>query len=467
MKAKDCIVRLGLIARTRSIRAKLTVHLLRSILLGGLLFWGVNALARPRPPLPPFPEFVGPVLFHENFDWAYSAGLTSAELVVANYGTLRESWSGMALQRSGKVTPVAVPALDAAGRTNIICDANAAIRFWLNPYWSSQSLGGEGPGAEATLCQLVVAEPRGVAVIWTLAASADGSTLALAGHTAAGAQVLLRAEFAWASQSAHCVALNYGPKGTALFIDGRIAATGEGTWPVPTKGAALVCGGAWTGDGSAEADLDEIYVFGRPLTEAAVAFYYGAHEKQAALGPVSDAEWRAQRDFAAKRKAEREALAATSFQGGESLLSLQGYGTNDYGTNLWLEIGLGTNSGPLTLHNTTQGVRYQLLSRPDVAQPPWLIEQTLFGAVGTNTTTTVPFNERPILFFFAGADSDGDGLIDYFESLSGTNPQNTDTDFDGVSDYVEVIQGRNPNDPNGAVPDTTGLVNLKVYTPLH
>ena len=138
------------------------------------------------------------------------------------------------------------------------------------------------------------------------------------------------------------------------------------------------------------------------------------------------------------------------------------FGPND----LWLEIFYGTNSAPITLHNTTTGVRYQLLSRPEVAQPPWLVEQTLFGAPGANTPTTVLFNERPLLFFWAGVDSDGDGLIDYLETLNGTDPQNPDTDLDGVNDYVEFIQGRNPNDPNGAVPDTTGLVNLQVYTPL-
>ena len=98
-------------------------------------------------------------------------------------------------------------------------------------------------------------------------------------------------------------------------------------------------------------------------------------------------------------------------------------------------------------------------------RPPWLIEQTLFGSVGTNTLTTVPFNERPILFFWAGVDTDGDGLIDFLETLYGTNSQIPDSDNDGVNDYVEVIQGRDPT--NGApVADTTGLVNLQVYTPL-
>ena len=155
--------------------------------------------------------------------------------------------------------------------------------------------------------------------------------------------------------------------------------------------------------------------------------------------------------------------------GGGGGSSFSGPPAYSYSSNeLWLEIALGTNfsTALITLHNTTNGVRYQLLSRPEVHVPPWLVEQTLFGAAGTNTTTTVSFNDRPLLFFQAGIDTDGDGLTDYWEAIWGTDQNSTDTDGDGVNDYVEVIQGRNPNDVNGAVSDTTGLVNLQVYTPL-
>jgi hypothetical protein len=62
-------------------------------------------------------------------------------------------------------------------------------------------------------------------------------------------------------------------------------------------------------------------------------------------------------------------------------------------------------------------------------------------------------------------DSDGDGLTDIQEYYFGTNPNSADTDGDGVSDYIEVWQGRNPN-AAGALSDTNGLINLKVFTPL-
>jgi hypothetical protein len=77
--------------------AILSATLPRAALAAMLLASASHALARPRPPLPPFPEFAPPQLFHESFDWAYAYGMTSTELTFANYGTLRESWSGMAL----------------------------------------------------------------------------------------------------------------------------------------------------------------------------------------------------------------------------------------------------------------------------------------------------------------------------------------------------------------------------------
>jgi hypothetical protein len=70
-------------------------------------------------------------------------------------------------------------------------------------------------------------------------------------------------------------------------------------------------------------------------------------------------------------------------------------------------------------------------------------------------------------------DSDGDGLWDIWEDRNGngakdageTDWNNADTDGDGVNDYIEVLQGRNPF-VKGTTNDVSGLINLRVYTPL-
>jgi hypothetical protein len=100
-------------------------------------------------------------------------------------------------------------------------------------------------------------------------------------------------------------------------------------------------------------------------------------------------------------------------------------------------------------------------------------EMTYFGQVGVD----------PL------ADPDGDGLSNLEEFRRGTNPRMADTDGDGIGDGAEVALGLDPlrsdadADPDGdgisnrlesalgsrpdraALPDTTGIINLRLYQP--
>ena len=424
-----------------------------------LALWSATTegLARPRPPLPPFPEFAGPVLFCEKFDWAYSVGLTSDAVVIANYGTLRESWTGMALQRSGPVTPFIVPALAPTGHTNVASHTESAVRFWLTPYWGSPAAGGTGPGKEATLVELFATDGQEAATLWSLRTTPDGSGLVLIARGDAGPIELLRADIAWTS-SAHCLALNFGPEGTAIFVDGALAAKGPGTVAVPPNFAGLVFGSTWTGSASAEGDLDEIHVFGRPLSELAMAWHYATHAGQAALGPVSEAEWQAQRDRAAKRRAERAAALASAEGGGmmttmDEPLPLPGDGggggggtdstcnslTNFtvgyfYSTN-GLSLGIAETTNPwivLTIQTATTNASYDVfgttnmveLALPSLGRTNWAWLVRANGQVTNFSWGQTNWCER---YFQLGTmqDSDNDGLTDAYEQLvRKTSPTN-------------------------------------------
>jgi len=60
-----------------------------------------------------------------------------------------------------------------------------------------------------------------------------------------------------------------------------------------------------------------------------------------------------------------------------------------------------------------------------------------------------------------GGDSDGDGLLDWEETLWGTDPNNTDSDGDGTDDGEEVANGRNPAKarPDDSI-KTGGVANI-------
>ena len=64
-----------------------------------------------------------------------------------------------------------------------------------------------------------------------------------------------------------------------------------------------------------------------------MAFHYATREKQAALGPVSEAEWQTQREAVAKRTAERQAALAALGPGTPQMMLLLG-GTSLCFTNV-------------------------------------------------------------------------------------------------------------------------------------
>jgi len=408
-----------------------------------------QGLAAPRQPLPPLPEAIPP-LYRETFDWALRSGASEAELMIPNYGTLHESFSGYALQRVGPVTPLIVPAIDGPGRTNVACDAAGAVRCWIIPYWSSQPEG-KGPGVYARLAELVVADAKGSAAVWSLQVAPDGAGLVLLGTSDTGPAGLLKVPICWTAGQAHCVVLNYGPK-TELFIDGQLAASGGETLAVPAKVAALVWGSTAAGDLSAGADLDDMCVFSRPLPATAVALYWDALRSQAALGPVS-ADERAQRQaflqaalqLAAKAKAEREAaMEASSPQmmllvGGASqcITNVPVHLTNmvsTFDTNLgWtvrFDLQGGTNGMPYDLFGTTNLIGDSITN----SRWTWLERGP--------TCSTYQYTNQPGLtaLYVIGLtnDTDDDLLSDAFERLaSKSNPAQWDTDGDGLPDGWE------------------------------
>ena len=248
-----------------------------------VLFWAQTACAMPRMQLPTIPERQTS-LYHESFDEAYFPGETDCQLVIAGWGVLEESWSGFALQRMGEpVTPFMVPALGANGQTNIASASGGALRLWVKPYWSS----GAGIGT-ATLLEMDAFSGFASAYAWSLQISADGNTVELFKQTDAGVQEVLQASISWQAGTSHNVVLNFSPQGSALFLDGVLAAQGTGLSSVPPSVGQLVLGSAISGTNSAGADLEEFYSFGKWLTEGDISLYLCFTASGAALGPISD-----------------------------------------------------------------------------------------------------------------------------------------------------------------------------------
>ena len=259
-------------------------------ILAGILFCAQTIHAAPRAPLPPIPEPAP--LFHESFDEDFVFGQTNSALAIPGFGMLDESWSGYALARPGdSVVPFVIPALDSTGYTNVSSDVGGALRLWVRPYWSSQSLAnGAGPGTNAVLLELDAASGGETAFVWSLQASADGNALELITQAGSGIQTAIQSQIAWTAGDSHCLALDFSPQGTALFIDGTFLAQGIGLPSIPCSVGQLAIGSSYSGANPAGADIEEFYSFNRLLTDFDVASYYRFTGTQAAMGPISAEE---------------------------------------------------------------------------------------------------------------------------------------------------------------------------------
>lgn len=330
-----------------------------------------SSFARPRQPLPPLPESA-PVLSRMDFDEPLRAGLDKAGALQAAYGDWVESGSGYALRRGAAsvqpMVPYLLPGVDASGRTNF-AGADGALRFWFKPEWSSASVAnGAGPGHHARLLELTVVGAKDALVIWSLNVSPDGATLFLTGVGESGATDLLQAPLAWQAGDWHLVALNYGPKGCALFLDGEPVAVGSGVPAVPPAFATWSVGSTVTGAEAAGGEFDELTAFARPLAPMHLQFHYETVGRTLALGPVTPAEDQARRAAAVKRLASPTSLAALSLSpsGGGAMASLM--------SGLTISIPVFTNQATnlfFTLQNTETDAAYEILWSTNLPATAW------------------------------------------------------------------------------------------------
>ena len=136
-----------------------------------------SALAKPRPPQPPWPQATLKIF---GFDSYYGQAPWRDVAINEEESTLVESWSGYALERSGLfVSPIVIPVRISETELNVM-PACGSIRFWLAPNWSTanEKSGGAGPGHLAHLLDLVNLGGKVSDARWALFLNEAGDTLA-------------------------------------------------------------------------------------------------------------------------------------------------------------------------------------------------------------------------------------------------------------------------------------------------
>jgi hypothetical protein len=113
---------------------------------------------------------------------------------------------------------------------------------------------------------------------------------------------------------------------------------------------------------------------------------------------------------------------------------------------LWLSIEAVSNGTVfVTAHGTVPDQTYELLSREQLTNTTWVSEGTFIGAEGQDwTPTTIAVGTRTNSLFIwsrSWADSDGDGLPDWWEMQYGLDPGSPDTGNTGIPDGYKELAG--------------------------
>ncbi len=396
---------------------------------------------------PPPPE--GGVINLWRFDEAVGMRSGAPDPLFSENVGLFESWSGNSVSLFGNDPAyLRFPESDAAGNVHLN-STEGSVRFWFSPHWGSADLGGIGPGTYARLIEMGAADERARVGWWSLYLNPEGNRIHFSTQGRGRSADYLAAPILWEPGSWHEVTLTYSPEGTALYVDGLIAAEGGGITTVPDAATRQEFGFALGGDASggnlAQGEFDELTTYHGALDAEEVARVYHVRAMQV---------WRQAMDNAGLLQAQ------PSSSGGMALMSSPpspgsggggGSGTNtymaySYSTNdLWLKITGKTNTtGYFVIYTPEPSEIYDLFATTNLSPnvsglnlTNWVqVVRTTSGQTNLTITGLSAVHE----YFQLGTmyDGDGDGLPDAYETLvSHSDLASADTDGDGLADVSD------------------------------
>jgi hypothetical protein len=355
---------------------------------------------------------------------------------------------GNTLQITGTNSFLQYNVVESDGTTNFAVNVGS-FTVWINPAWASTNLtNGTGPGVYARIIEIGSYTTNLSTEWWSLYFSPDGCNLSLSAEGGGLLTNYFTAPVSFASNTWANIAVTYSATNTALYVNGLFVTNGPGMTVFP--GSTTLSNGFFVGSDSGTNSqfiglVDDLLVYNVELDSNTVTGTYNVFSIAYSGAPMI---------ISNLTNAPSSPSDAATFNAvtGPGFLQNIGSSTNCVtGSQVYLTnvvCTLTTNSGTtitFTITGGTNNAVYDLFGTTALAgtnsQWFWLGQGTNCGVY------TLPNQAIKASFFVLGTaqNSDADGLTDAYEMLvSHTNPFNADTDGDGLMDGWEVVYGTNP-----------------------
>ncbi len=438
-----------------------------------LLFFPLVGLVRadvPSPGDPPTYDWLDNWTFNNTNTWTSEIGhapvsFTNLEVSPLGNGSalFLDNTNGAWLQYN---------VFETNGVTNLTVN-EGTLMFWFAPNWTGTNQGGNGPGQWGRLIEVGSYTTNASYGWWSIYLDPDGANIYFSSQTNGAGQTHLSAPIAWTTNRWHLIVLTYSPTNSALYLDGELATNGLPVTYLPDTNvlaAGFFVGSDNAGLSQARGIFDDISTYNFQLDAARISRTFSMGSFYYYLNPLN---------FANLSSAQSSPSYDPTFLAITGAGYLQWVGSNATScvtsSNVWITnmvaTLVGTNATNQSVNFTfeiaggSNNLPYDVFATGDFIGSSLTNSQWLWMGQGyhCNIYTITNLPSRAFLILGTSLDSDSDGLTDAYERLmSHTNPLNPDTDGDGILDGWEVMSGLNPRVDESA--QSSGRLNYTYGT---
>lgn len=345
-----------------------------------------------------------------------------------------------------------------ADGTNHLTFDRGTVMLWFAPAWSGTNNGGQGPGQWGRLIEVGSYTTNASFGWWSLFTDPAGVNLYFCAQTNGAGTTYLSAPIEWTTNRWHLIALTYSATNASLYLDGVLATNAAGVtiWPggdALTNGFFL--GSDRSGTAQARGMMDDVWTYAVPLDAGRIASEFNVASFIFYMNPANFANLL---DSAAFTNSFGPTFNAVTGSG--NLTDLGSAASCVSNSAVWV-----TNVVASYGTGGTMTVDFEIAGGVAGFQYDVFASSILFAASSTNRWAWMgqgPHCRRyrlpglpgtaAYLILGMSQDNDRDGLTDAYENLvAKTDPNDPDTDGDGILDGWEIVNGTNPRRAEAAV----------------